>query len=603
MRFAAIVVAAACVVSTSLLAYTLPLLDPWETHYLHVTRVSLRDGDTVSLPSPGDAPPFLSSKPPLFFWAQEASVAVARATNVSPTTSVVRFAARIPSLLFGILAAIGSAALAHLVSTHGRASWRSVLVAATCPFMLLLSAQGLPDIGFICFITWTHVCIAGIVLGKEPLKARPRMAKVAITGMAVAIPVALAIVVGLSPSVPLLLPISYSVVALCGATVALREPHSGEMLLALGASASLALATLTKGPLALGLVGLSVAVNCALGRRRPRPRWRVVLAGALLYVTIVLPWHHALIVTGHEDSLWRYLVDNHLRRAALPHHQVGEDLVYYVAQLVIGLGPWAGLAMVELVAARDQRRMLLVVPVVVHYLVFATISTKYNHYISTAVPLLCALVASARGEVRETGARDVVGVMAMLLWMTFLIRDDAAKNYLYLVNYSYVLEAGAFAVPAGYSIPWPLVLICVSLGALPIVLRLRSSVRFNLTALAAAIFSGVLVAAVFPSTAKLVSQGDAWSAYLVDRRASDCVGVWESKMRGEDLFADRFDVRKFTGGQASLLTIWAGGCLGDVVLATTRQSIERVRYLVRPRSLLAIYADSQNSVSVILKFR
>ena len=98
-----------------------------------------------------------------------------------------------------------------------------------------------------------------------------------------------------------------------------------------------AAATLTKGPVAAVLCGLTVIGHLALNRRLGRIVSFHFLAGLFPYLCIVLTWL-ALLQTRYPDFLEFYVYKEHLLRVAGDEHR--EAFWWYIPWLLVGFLPW-----------------------------------------------------------------------------------------------------------------------------------------------------------------------------------------------------------------------------------------------------------------------
>ena len=120
----------------------------------------------------------------------------------------------------------------------------------------------------------------------------------------------------------------------------------------------LALGVLTKGPVAVVLVG--AASLAAMGWRR---WWRHVasrwsLAGLAVFAAVALPWHAAVYARAGEPWVQDYFGYHMWTRFTQPIEAHGYPWYFYLPVLAAGMLPWTGLGAAALWAAVAQRPAL-----------------------------------------------------------------------------------------------------------------------------------------------------------------------------------------------------------------------------------------------------
>ncbi|QDU64563.1 Undecaprenyl phosphate-alpha-4-amino-4-deoxy-L-arabinose arabinosyl transferase [Planctomycetes bacterium Pan216] len=185
------------------------------------------------------------------------------------------------------------------------------------------------------------------------------------------------------------------------ALTALWRLYQGPSLLAAFAFwAALGLGVLTKGPVALGVVGLTLVPFCLL-RREFRWLGRLhLLMGPILFVAIIAPW--VMMVQQRTDGDFLHF--------ALGHHVVRRSFKvleghrgfpgFYVLTLLGLMFPWAILLPWSIKRHWQQFRVdprlaFLACWTVGPLLMFELVKTKLVHYYLPAYPALALIVASA----------------------------------------------------------------------------------------------------------------------------------------------------------------------------------------------------------------
>ena len=161
---------------------------------------------------------------------------------------------------------------------------------------------------------------------------------------------------------------------------------------------SLALATLSKGPVAVVLCGGALVVYLATTRD-----WRLLgmlqpVRGAALFALIAGPWFIAVSRANPEFAHF-FFIHEHVERFLTTEHKREGPLWYFVPVLLGGLLPWLSIAAVSLVRAwrtpaRDgfsPERLLLAMMFVV-FAFFSLSGSKLPSYILPMFPAIALLV-------------------------------------------------------------------------------------------------------------------------------------------------------------------------------------------------------------------
>ncbi|HVZ23366.1 MAG TPA: glycosyltransferase family 39 protein [Vicinamibacterales bacterium] len=179
----------------------------------------------------------------------------------------------------------------------------------------------------------------------------------------------------------------------------------------------LALAVLTKGPLALALCGLTFALallaSAELRRRLLRLRF---VTGAVLVVALSVPWFVYMWLRFGDAFVQGYFLNENVSLFAANRFNTRFDPLFYFRVLGAGLLPWTGLAIGRFWDdARAQWRErsndaveLLLWCWTAAIVGFFTLSRfKLDHYVFPAAPALCLLCARAWTDIRPRpeGAR------------------------------------------------------------------------------------------------------------------------------------------------------------------------------------------------------
>ncbi len=170
------------------------------------------------------------------------------------------------------------------------------------------------------------------------------------------------------------------------------------------AMASLALAVLTKGILALALFGLVLLTYFLIAEQRQLGK-AVLFAldpvGLLIFAAIATPWH-VLASLEHPRFAWFYFINEHVLRflgQRIPHDYYGGSYYYYLPRLLVFFFPWAAYLTVFLFRSSGrpdvERRASLFMHCawIVPLLFFSISSAKANYYMVAALPCLALALA------------------------------------------------------------------------------------------------------------------------------------------------------------------------------------------------------------------
>jgi 4-amino-4-deoxy-L-arabinose transferase-like glycosyltransferase len=164
-----------------------------------------------------------------------------------------------------------------------------------------------------------------------------------------------------------------------------------------------ALAVLTKGPLALALCGLAFVVACVssadLRRRLLRLHWVV---GVILVIAIAAPWFLYMWRRFGDGFVNGYVLDENIRLFATSRFANQPGPWFYFQILATGLLPWTGVIVGRLVddvlavvsgERLDSFEILLWSWVAVIVGFFTASTFKLDHYVFPAAPALSLLFA------------------------------------------------------------------------------------------------------------------------------------------------------------------------------------------------------------------
>ncbi len=183
----------------------------------------------------------------------------------------------------------------------------------------------------------------------------------------------------------------------------------------LPAYAFLALATLTKGPVAVVLSLLILLAFLSLTGSLPLLR-RLLLspAGIVLFLLLTLPWYGVILIRHGGEFLRLFIVKHHLTRfwGVVSGHggSFFYYLPYYLPVLFLGFFPWSAFLPaaclrihpwrvrdLRALEARDQCPLFLLLWLAVVFVFFSVARTKLPNYLFPAFPALALLVGWGEG--------------------------------------------------------------------------------------------------------------------------------------------------------------------------------------------------------------
>lgn len=200
----------------------------------------------------------------------------------------------------------------------------------------------------------------------------------------------------------------------------------------------LAFAILTKGPVAVLLIGVAFALAMVfVGSARADLKKLHWVSGPLTAVALAAPWFVWMAWRFGGEFVQRYVIQGNVWYLTHPYEYRQSNHFFYVRTFLGAFAPWSFVAagrVLGLIQSRkaglDRGEMLLYAWAVAVIGVFTIARFKLDHYIYPAAPVVC--LASARAW---TAARDAA--------------DSQPWQRLALVAVPVVLLAGAFALAWG----------------------------------------------------------------------------------------------------------------------------------------------------------
>jgi len=184
--------------------------------------------------------------------------------------------------------------------------------------------------------------------------------------------------------------------------------------------AALALATLSKGPVAVVLSGGALVFYLLLSRDWTLLRSLVLVRGLALYLLITAPWFLAVSKANPEFAHF-FFIHEHVERFLTTEHRREGPLWYFVPVLAVGLLPWLSLVVASFSTTFSPStrgafapERLLVAWCAVIFVFFSLSGSKLPSYVLPMFPALALLVARhlARIDARAL-RRHLVAIVAL----------------------------------------------------------------------------------------------------------------------------------------------------------------------------------------------
>ena len=293
----------------------------------------------------------------------------------------------------------------------------------------------------------------------------------------------------------------------------------------------LALATLTKGPVALVLAGLTfvlaILVSSDARRRLLRLRW---LLGLSIVLVLSAPWFLYMWYVHGQSFVDGYFLNENLALFGQTPFNARPPWWFYLQILPVAMLPWTGVVIGRLYddvrAIREHRRaetleVLLWLWVVAIVGFFSLSQFKLDHYVFPAAPALCLLAARAWVATRQEGSRAAGARLGWRLVGPCLVAAGLATAFLMLTRFD--LPDAALLMPVTLA----------AAGGTVTVLALRkdraSRVPWVASAALGVLYAGLLIwvvpafdqKKVVPELARWVArhadQDDRVAAYVMNR--------------------------------------------------------------------------------------
>ena len=220
----------------------------------------------------------------------------------------------------------------------------------------------------------------------------------------------------------------------------------------------IALAVLTKGPLALVLCGLALVLSMAVSREARRGFLELrIFSGLLLVVVVALPWFLYMWRRFGGAFIDGYVLDENIRLYATNRFVQTVSTSFYFRVLAAGLLPWTALlvgrlyddvrAMIRRDGSADVVDVLLWSWTIGIVGFFTFSKFKLDHYVFPAAPALCLICARAwvSMHARPQDPRNLGARVGMYLVGPLMIAVAFGGGYLLVARLG--LPPGAIVVP------------------------------------------------------------------------------------------------------------------------------------------------------------
>ena len=218
------------------------------------------------------------------------------------------------------------------------------------------------------------------------------------------------------------------------------------------------LAALTKGPVALVLVGVQAIAYLLLTRQAKRLLSPALWGGFALCLIVGLPWYLAMMHLHGKLFIQGFLEANNVTRYLQAEHKETSNPFYYFAIFPVFFFPWTLLLPSLLIAAIGRKRLsqptlFLLLWSVLVFGFFSVSQTKLVTYIFPLFPATAILIGRYLAQKRETsvglvplsvyaGLSIILGVTLFVAGRKFGVSQDTRVLWLIVLGGGAILCAG-----------------------------------------------------------------------------------------------------------------------------------------------------------------
>ncbi len=211
---------------------------------------------------------------------------------------------------------------------------------------------------------------------------------------------------------------------------------------------------LTKGPVAVFLPAVVFFIYLASQKRLGDLRHMMLPTGALISLSIVVPWYYFLYREHGWEYIGSFIFGENLGRYADAVGEQSRGLLFYIPVMLADLFPWSLMIPVALwwaVRGRQQERIrrLLVVWIAAIVVFFSLSGTKEDLYILPIVPAEAALIGAMLARAIESApqpfdeAQDRSVAWAAGATAVLLVVTGSAALWVFAVTDRYSLDGAA----------------------------------------------------------------------------------------------------------------------------------------------------------------
>ncbi len=198
------------------------------------------------------------------------------------------------------------------------------------------------------------------------------------------------------------------------------------------------LATLTKGPIGFLLPGLIVLVFLCWTRNGSELKQMKIIPGILLFLAVTIPWYLGMYLQHGRAFILNFFGVHNYLRATVSEHPKDNVFYYYFFILLVGFFPWIAFLPQTIknlwpkgkgLHHGDSDTKFLIAWIVVVFMFFQSIATKYPTYTFAILFPLSLLTARFFEMRREMPAKKLIGSGFVIFLFTALFLGAAYFIY------------------------------------------------------------------------------------------------------------------------------------------------------------------------------
>ncbi|HEY3278174.1 MAG TPA: glycosyltransferase family 39 protein [Syntrophorhabdaceae bacterium] len=203
--------------------------------------------------------------------------------------------------------------------------------------------------------------------------------------------------------------------------------------------AAMGLATLTKGPVAIILLGLTIFAYLVIERDISFLKEMKWVKGLILYLLVTLPWIVAISLR-EKEFLSFFIVDQNFLRFLTSKHKRTGSVFYFFPVLFAGMLPWSFFIPRSFAALWAKKELrLFFIWIIVVFAFFSVSKSKLPPYILPLFPVLSLVLAcffhekwSEKSAIAETVA--CIALFALFASSILLYRNAAFAAYIAAIS-------------------------------------------------------------------------------------------------------------------------------------------------------------------------